>query len=388
MLVVRHRSCHSGPALQSKESVLVLHVVAPATVGGLERVVQLLAGGHQRRGHDVGVAVVLHDHTDHPFLAALAGTAVAVYPLAVRARHYGGERAAVAGLCRWLRPDVLHTHGYRPDVVDAGAARRLGIPTVTTVHGFTSGGWRNRLYERLQRAAFRRFDAVVAVSRPLADFLVRDAVPPEHIHLIRNAWAETVPALDRVAARRVLGLPDDRWCVGWVGRLGREKGPDVMLAALAALSDVAPLVAMVGAGRERAVLERRAAALGVAVDVRWHGMVPEAGRLFRAFDVFVLSSRTEGTPLVLFEAMAAGVPIVATGVGGVPDVVSSAEAELVAPNDPVALAAAIRRVHGDAAAASARARAAADRLRREFAVDPWLDRYAAVYEQVQRLAPV
>jgi len=93
----------------------------------------------------------------------------------------------------------------------------------------------------------------------------------------------------------------------------------------------------------------------------------------------VLSSRTEGTPMALFEAMAAGVPIVATAVGGVPQVVSSAEAILVPPDDPTRLAAAIRETLRDPAAARDRARAARCRLEREFAVQPWLERYDMLY---------
>src|SRR5439155_8355849 len=118
--------------------------------------------------------------------------------------------------------------------------------------------------------------------------------------------------------------------------------------------------------------------------LRLHGTIPDVGRQFAAFDVFVLSSHTEGTPIVLFEAMAAGVPIVATRVGGVPDVVSPAEAALVAPADPVALAAEIRAVYRDPAVARARAQRASARLRRDFALAPWLDRYAAIYRLVGR----
>jgi len=86
--------------------------------------------------------------------------------------------------------------------------------------------------------------------------------------------------------------------------------------------------------------------------------------------------------MALFEAMAAGVPVVATAVGGVPDVVSSAEGALVPPNDAISLAAAIRAVHRDPAAAAARARAARDKLARAFGVDPWLRRYCAMYQSV------
>ena len=116
--------------------------------------------------------------------------------------------------------------------------------------------------------------------------------------------------------------------------------------------------------------------------VHWHGGVAGAGRLYAAFDIFVLSSRTEGTPMVLFEAMAAGVPVVATSVGGVPDVVSAAEAALVPPGDPQALADEIRAIYRDPVAAAARARAARARLERDFDFGQWLQRYEEIYRVV------
>src|SRR6266849_1325824 len=149
--------------------MIVLHVLAAGEVGGLERVVRSLAAGHRALGHAVRVAAVLEPRSStHPFVRALDGEGLEIIAITVERRAYLKERAAVAALCSRLHPDVVHTHGYRADIVDAGVARRLGIPTVTTVHGFTGGDWKNRLYESLQRRALRRFDAVVAVSRPLA----------------------------------------------------------------------------------------------------------------------------------------------------------------------------------------------------------------------------
>ena len=101
-------------------------------------------------------------------------------------RAYLRERAAIARLLREVRPDVVHTHGYRPDVLDAGVARGQGIAVVTTVHGFTGGGWKNRVYEWLQCRAFRRFDAVVAVSRPLVGLLERRGHPVSLV--VRVIW--------------------------------------------------------------------------------------------------------------------------------------------------------------------------------------------------------
>ena len=366
----------------------LLHVVAAGEVGGVERVVHLLTHGQARAGNDVHAAVVLDPGcADHPIIGALASSGVTPHPMLLPGRAYRRERATIHELCRRLRPDVVHTHGYRADVLDAGPARQLGIPTVTTVHGFTGGGWKNRFYERLQRRAYRQFDAVVVVSRPLVDRLVHDGVPPHRVHCVPNAWRETTPPLDRLSARRALGLREDGFVIGWVGRLSGEKGPDVLLDALLYLTDLPITVSVVGNGPGRHSLASRAQRGGVDSLIRWHGAVTDAARHFAAFDVFVLSSRTEGTPIVVFEAMAAGVPIVATRVGGVPDVVSSAEAVLVPPADPVALAAAIRAVYRDPAAARARAQRARARLLTQFTVPPWISRYDAIYRLLSIKAP-
>ncbi|HYK81711.1 MAG TPA: glycosyltransferase [Gemmatimonadales bacterium] len=374
----------TAPAL-ARAACHVLHIIAPGETGGAEQVVQALATGQRRGGVRVSVLAVLGDgrEEDHPFVRGLGDAGVDAVGLRVPPRGYWQERVAVLDACGRLRPQVVHTHGYRADIVSAGAARRLGIPTITTVHGFTGGDWKNRIYERLQRRALRRFAAVVAVSRPLAHQLSRAGVANARLHLVPNAWAEGGSPLARDDARRRLAVASERFHIGWVGRLAPEKGPDVFLAAVRLLGDLPVTASVLGEGRARPRLEARAVRDGLAERVRWYGIVPEARRLFTAFDVFVLSSRTEGTPIVLFEAMAAEVPIVATTVGGVPDVVSTQEALLVPADDPAALADAVRRVHAEPAAAAARARRARARLTQEFALAPWLERYEAIYRSLR-----
>ncbi|HUL49084.1 MAG TPA: glycosyltransferase family 4 protein [Gemmatimonadales bacterium] len=367
----------------------LLHVLAPSHVGGLESVVRMLGRGLVRNGHEVHVAAILDAEPEaHPVIENLRAAGVDVHLLVLPGKAYFRERAEIRALCRRLMPAAVHTHGYRADVIAAAAARRSGVPVVTTLHGFTGGGWRNRLYERIQRRAVRRHAAVVAVSRPLAERMRHGGVPAERLVVIPNAWDQAaMPAsLSRSTARELLGVRGDRAHIGWVGRLTAEKGADVLVEALANLHDLPVVASFVGDGPERAMLERRAASLGLNGKVRWHGLLPEMGRLFAALDVFVLSSRTEGTPIVLFEAMANGVPVVTTDVGGVPDVVSPTEALLVPSDEPRALAAAIRETLADRARAAGRAGAAARRLQHDFAVEPWIAKYEAVYDRVQARA--
>src|SRR5690606_1726156 len=102
-----------------------------------------------------------------PYADTLASAGARVVRLPISGRDYRAERAQVSRLCGEIKPAVMHTHGYRCDVLMAGVARRHGIPQVTTVHGFTGGDWKNRTYEFLQKRAFRGFSRVVVVSKKL-----------------------------------------------------------------------------------------------------------------------------------------------------------------------------------------------------------------------------
>lgn len=360
--------------------MVILHLIAPAPVGGRQRVVHSLSSKQQARGHQVEVAAVIDADTEsHPFFPPLERAGVPVHRLVIPPRAYARERNAVASIVRRLAPDLVHSHGYRTDVVDGRTIRRLGVATVATAHGFTGGGLKNRMYEYLQRRAFRQFDAVIAVSQQLREALVRSGVPAGRVYSVPNAWVDTVQYRDRRAARQVLGLPTGAFVVGWVGRMSREKGLDVLVNALPDLGDIPLVLCAIGEGPDRAAVQSRARELGVETCIRWAGMVSEAAAYFRAFDVFVLSSRTEGIPIALFEAIAAAVPVVATRVGGVPTVVEDAHAIVVEPERPHALVQAIREVQGDPIAAMRRATTAREHLLATFSADPWLDRHEEIY---------
>jgi glycosyltransferase involved in cell wall biosynthesis len=359
-----------------------MHLLAPAPVGGLETVVSTLARAQSRAGHRVVVAPTLSAPGDGAaFLASLADQAVEVVPLSVSGRAYRREYALIRQLCRSRAADVVHSHGYRSDVVGGLAGHRSGLPIVTTVHGFTGGSLKNRSLEALQRFAFRHFDAVVAVSRPQAEELRSGGVPSDRLRMIPNALSPHAAPLDRATARRALHLPAEGLIAGWVGRVSREKAIDVFIDALASIEDRVIRAAIIGDGPERQSQELRSADLAPG-RFQWLGAIPDAARYFAAFDVLVLSSRAEGLPMVLLEAMAAFVPIVATSVGGIPDLLSLGEAMLVPPDNPAALASAIRATIDNPAATLARTQAAQLRQRGEFDVGPWSDRYESVYRDL------
>jgi len=343
-----------------------------------------LTGGLSQLGHRIVLAALQASGApDSPALDRVTALGVEVVRVRVPSRAYGTEFHRLREVIETFQPDVVQTHGYRADLLGGLAARCAEVPWVSTAHGFTGGDLKNRFYERLQRWSYRRAQAVIAVSAPLRAQLISDGVPPKRAHFLANAWAPK-PLLSREAALAKLGLGAAAPVIGWVGRLTREKGADLFLEALALISDQDWCASIVGDGRERQALEAQAERLGIGGRVHWHGLQPGAAALYPAFDVWVLSSRTEGTPIALFEALAARVPVVTTMVGGVPDVVSSAEALLVEQEQPAALAAAIGLVLADPCAAAARAESAYQRLLASFATTPWLDAHVALYRAISR----
>lgn len=360
----------------------ILHILAPAPFGGLERVVQMLSRGQVARGHQVHLAAIIDAGAEktHPFPGEAATEDVEVHPIPVPPRRYFLERRDVRDLCQRLQPTVIHLHGYRPDVLHRYLGRRFGVPVVTTVHGFTGGGWKNRLFEKLQIRSMRRMDGVVAVSPLLVEQLAALGIPRDRIHMAMNGLDEGESSLGRSEARDELGVAREGTRIGFIGRLSPEKGPDVLVEALGHLTDLPVALSLVGTGPLKDALMERAGDLGIQDRLHLHGRVDGAGRLMRAFDLVVLSSRTEGTPITLLEAMAAGVPVVATRVGGVPEVVSSDEAFLVPSESPGELAAVIRWVLDDPAGTAERVARARQKLLSTFSLDSWVKRYEEIYE--------
>ncbi|HMA24319.1 MAG TPA: glycosyltransferase [Gemmatimonadaceae bacterium] len=365
----------------------VVHVLAPATFGGLERVVHALATGQQRRGHDVHVILLLESGVAEPLIAEqLRDGAVPVISIVLPGRAYWTQLRLLREHCARLVPDVIHTHGYLPDVLSTLLIPKISAHRVSTVHGFIGSTRRGRFYEWLQCRAYRWIDAV-AVSNKLATDLIDRGVPAHNVHVIANAAVAIDDPLSREAARQRLGVPGEMFSIGWIGRVSHEKGLDVLIDALPALRGIPAQLTVIGDGPGRRALDEKARRIADHVPVSWAGVIPDAARLLRAFDVLVISSRTEGTPMTLLEAMAAEVPIVATAVGGIPDVVTNDQAILVPSENPAALAAAIRSVYDDCDAARQRAERAAVRLATAFSTENWLTQYDQLYAMLIARSP-
>lgn len=235
---------------------------------------------------------------------------------------------------------LIHSHGYKTDMFLGFHARR-DVRLVSTVHGWPGPGMglKLRLYEALDRAALRRFDAVAAVSQGMGERL-RSRIPGRGVVVIRNGIEipEIPPSAPRGAMRTGRGA-DRAAVVGFLGRLAPVKGCAVLLEAMPAVLRQRDCELMVaGDGPLRRELEARAEALGIADRVRFLGYLTDVDGFLSQIDVLVMPSFSEGLPMSLLEAASRGVPILATSVGGIPEVVAhNVNGILVPPGDPTAL---------------------------------------------------
>lgn len=316
----------------------VLQVVRPAA-GGIRQHALSLVG-------TTNPALVMHSiAAPVAFLHDLpADTPARTLPLEIAARFapIADLRAAwrLAKLSRDV--DIVHAHGLRTGWVAALAQGFQAFPFVLTAHNIAEGGLFTRLAVQM---IGQRAQALIAVSQAVADSLGALGAPPAKLCIVSNgididAFAQ-LPS--QAAARQALGLAEDTFTVGCIARLSPEKGVDVLLQAAIALPDVPMLIA--GDGPQRDALQAHQ-----PPNVRLLGRIPDTRALLAAVSVLAVPSRREGQGIVALEAMAAGVPLIASRVGGLAEMLTDNEtALLVPPNDPAVLAHAITRLRTDTA---------------------------------------
>jgi glycosyltransferase involved in cell wall biosynthesis len=323
----------------------VLLVIDSLDGGGAERYVVDLALALNRRGWPVEVAC----STGGVRAAALHEAGVPVHELVgrlVKRRVSSRYGAALQRLVRGRPPAVVHAHLYASAAAALRATTGTSVPLVVTEH--TEGPWRRRWERAVSRRVYREAAHVVAVSSAIRDLLVdRYAVRPDRVEVLLPATTWQPP---RPAPRRGGGDP----VVGIVGRLVPEKGVDIFLRAAALVRAVVPSARflVVGDGPMRPDLEREADSRGLGDRITFTGFRPDATQAIAGLDVLAVPSRSDGSPLVVCEAMAAGVPVVASRVGGLPDLVDDGRSGvLVQPGDVEDLARALVSLLLDPAAA-------------------------------------
>jgi glycosyltransferase involved in cell wall biosynthesis len=384
------------------EPIRILRVIGRLNVGGPALHVAYLSAGLAERGYETTLVAgnVARGEDSMVFVAESLG--VPVVRLGEMRRDISPLRdwRAVAHLVRLIketRPHILHTH-----MAKAGAVGRLAAlvsgearpPVILhTFHGHVLRHYfdpvRNAAFRRLERWLARTTTTLVAVSPEVRDELVSLGVAPaEKFVVVRLGidLAERVEAqAGRVEQRRMLGISSDRFVVGWIGRMTEIKRTEDVLRIFRQLreSGVDACLCLVGDGPDRPALERRAKELGITRDTLFLGFQQDVAPFYAAFDALLLPSASEGTPVSAIEALAAGRPVVATRVGGVPDVVRDGEDGFLAATGAIeALAERLARLARDPALRERMGASGRERVADRYGVGRLVDEMDSLYRSL------
>lgn len=345
----------------------IVHAVSSLGVGGMERVVLQLAHAQHDRGHSVSVLAL----KGGPLEAEARARGLKVHILR------GGRLSRILmmlGMAAKVRPHVVHVHNptsLHYAIIAKLAARARVVVTLHSDHDthFRAG----------TSMEWRLTDKVVAVSRAAADTM---QLPHASIGVVHNGIAIPKPEGTREATRASLGWEDA--VIGIiVARISGRKGHRTLLEAHDLLRNTYPMgrLLVVGDGPDRVAMEQLANDLKLGGAVRFLGARSDVDTLLEAADYFALPSDFEGLPMSVLEAMAHALPVIASRVGGIPEVIEhDRQGLLIPPADAPALAGAIGQLIGDSALRRRLGEAARERVDREFSLDATLRQYQRLYE--------
>ncbi len=369
----------------------VVHLMASPFVGGPERQVLGLA-----RHLPSDVTSIFLSFAERglakPFLDEAARSGFECHALKHNTPRFFACVKEVAGELRRLKADLLCCSGYKPDLVGLRAARKVGIPVASISHGWTGATWKVRVYEWLDKLALQRMDRVVCVSKAQADKVRAAGVAEQKIVTIQNSIGTDAFVLPDAAVRAEMLAwfeSPPKLLVGAAGRHSPEKGFAVFVDAAAKIMAMNAEIGFVlfGDGPLRADLVRQVSERGLGKRFYFAGFRSDVQRFLPNLDLAVMSSYTEGLPVILLETGAAGVPTVATAVGGIPEVIDNEVSGWLVPSgNPDALANGIASALSDVERLHRIGSAARDRIRRDFSFEAMAARYHNVFREL--LAPV
>lgn len=377
-----------------RESLRIVHVIKVTRISGAEGHLLLLLAGLRERGIDARLIILVEpDKPMDDMLEAAHEREIPVTRLATRRDYDLPLLLRLRGALREIQPDITHTHLIHADVYGYFAAKAARLQrVVSSRHNDDQFRHRPR-WRRLNRWLWKRLDAGIAISEAIKQFAITiEGAPQQKIAVVHYGMTYRWLSEARIEAARQqlraeLGLDDDVLILGMVCRLVEQKGIPYAMEALRRLRADFPTTHLVIAGDgEKAVeLKRLASSLGIADRLHWLGWRADAADIMAAFDVLLAPSLWEGFGLVLLEAMSRRLPVVASRVSAIPEILVDGETGLLfAARDVDGLAKAVARLLSDRALRKHMGLLGAARLEEHFSVRRMVDNTIMVYEQVLR----
>ncbi len=302
------------------------------------------------------------------------------------------DTTVIEGLRRLIddfSPDILQTHNVKTNFLVRLSGLWKRQPWVAFHHGYTATNKKDQLFNILNPWSMRQASHAVTVCEPFRRHIIGIGVPPERVTVLHNT-VKSFPSLsaeDRRAVRSSLQIGDSERMLLTVGRLSFEKGHADLIQSFAKVASRDPraCLVIVGDGPERPKIEKDAARLGITDKLRLTGHQSNVAPYYGAADIFVLPSHSEGSPNALLEGMAAGLPCVATSVGGVPEIASDGKTALIVPaRDMDSFAQAVERVLADQELAARLGKAGREDVLRNHTLPAYATQLLGIYESLLR----
>ncbi len=370
----------------------VAHIIKVTRISGAERHLLFLLAGLRARGIDARLIILVE--SNRPMDEMMVAAAQRDIPALRLPIGRDADLVLLWRLRRTLReikPDIVHTHLVHADLHGFAAARLARVPAVVSSRHLDDAFRYRSRWRRVNKRIWRLLDAGIAISAAMKRFAIEiEGAPIEKIQVVRYGmtygWlSDEAIAAARRELRAELKLPAEAQLLGMACRLVEQKGIPYALEALRRIRAEYPRAHLViaGDGEKAGELRRLTSMLGIADRVHWLGWRADAADLMAAYDVFLLPSLREGFGLVLLEAMSRRVPIIASRVGAIPEVVVDGETGLLAPPRSVdQLAEAMARLLEDRALRKYMGLLGAARLEDQFSIERMVDGTLAVYDKV------
>ena len=367
--------------------IRILHIIASPVIGGAEKLLLTLLRNYNIEKIDLilGIYVIVGGRNTNLFWDEASKTGAMIERIRIRHPYGLTQVFDLYRIIKKYRPHIIHTHGYKTNLLGYFISQYFRVPIIATYHGWLHfNNFKSTIVKKVESKILPHFDLIIAVSDQIKKGLSRKGIPLEKIITLNN-----VPAIDgnnrkyeKVILKKELNISPETSVIGFVGRLEYVKGCEFFIKAAAIIIKRFPDCRFVifGAGSEQKKLEELARELNIEKWIKFMGFCRGTDKVFQMLDVYAMPSLSEGVPLTLLEAMYYGVPVVATNVGGVPEIIQhNIHARFVPPKDIEILAEAIIETLVNCDSTEAMVKAAKLKVDTDFSIGNWVGKIENVY---------
>ncbi len=382
-----------------KNTINIAYVLTPVEFGGAEKVSLNFLRNIDRSGFNIRPIVLVRPWEENNTVVEeieKENFQCFKIPVALKPPSAGRDYLRVMRCYRilfsFLREDdfqIVHTNGYFADIIGIPLSKLLRIPSISTCHGFISNDRNLRIYNKLDVLGLRFANEIIAVSEEIREELIKAGISKGRVIVIQNAvdWnmSDRIFLENRRKTRKLYDIGGEEILIGYVGRLSEEKGLRYLIEAVSELKKfgLEVRIVIIGEGPGRSEIERWVMERGISNSVIFAGFQRDIKKWLPSIDIFVLPSLTEGTPIALLEAMAAGLPVVASAVGGIPEVVNSGKnGILIPPANPGELVNALLTVSKNDRLRKSLSKVAKETIRKRFGVEKWITKIENTYTEL------